>query len=69
MTIFSATVGTSVFSTLSLSGDQRILIVVWVISVAASVLSGISTFFNYPQLSIKHHHAGADYGRLRRRID
>ena len=69
VTVFTVIVGTSIFTTLASSQEQRILFVVGVISVITAVLSGVNASLNYPQAAEKHLNAGRKYGGLRRRAE
>jgi hypothetical protein len=69
VTILTLVVGTSIFVTLTSSKDERVLLLVGVISMLAAVLSGLQTFLNYTELAVKHHAAGNKYGQLRRRAE
>jgi len=69
VTIFSVIVGTSIFASLNSSNSQAILITVGVISLVATVISGVNSFLNYGERTERHQAAGIKYGSLRRRID
>ena len=69
VTIFSVVVGTSIFASLNSSDSRAILIIVGIVSVAATVLSAIHSFLNYGERTERHQSAGIKYGVLRRRID
>ncbi len=69
VTVFTVIVGTSFFSRVSASNDQTIFIVVGLFSLAAAVLSGVNSFFNFPELGAKHTETGLKFGELRRRMD
>ena len=69
VTVFSVIVGTSIFASLNSSDSRGILILVGIISLAATVLSAIHNFLNFGERTEKHQAAGIKYGGLRRRID
>src|SRR2546428_35193 len=69
VTVFTVVIGTSVFTTLHSSPNERIIIMIGVTSVLAAVLSGVQTFLNYPEQAARHQAAGTKYGRLRRRVE
>lgn len=69
VTILSIVVGTSIFTSLTLSQDQTILILVGTVSMVTAIISGANSFLNYSQTSLKHYQAGNKYGTLRRYVD
>jgi len=69
VTILAMLISTSVFASLSVSNNPRILLVVGAVSILTAVLSGLQTFLNYPELAQKHQSSGVKFGRLRRRVE
>lgn len=69
VTILTLVIGTSLFVSLTSAKNERLLLVVGVISMLAAVLSGLQTFLNYDVLAIDHRAAANKYGQLRRRVD
>ena len=67
--ICTSIVGTSIFATLSDNPAVIWKIAAGLISLAATVLAALQTFFKFSELSAKHKLAGAEYGTLRRKID
>jgi len=67
--IATAIVGTSIFATLSENPETWLKTIAGIISLAATILAALQTFFKFSELSEKHKLAGANYGTLRREID
>src|SRR5687767_11287803 len=65
-TLASVFISTSIFSGLSSSKNESLLVLTGVISVIAAILAGLQTFLNYPEQGGKHQTTGLRYGRLRR---
>lgn len=69
VTVLTALVSTSIFASMGESKREGMLIAAGIISVLTAILSGVQTFLNYTELSVKHQEAGTKYGKLRRRVD
>ena len=69
VTVFTIVTGTIIFSTLGSSENDQILLVVGFISLIAAIMSGLQTFLNYEELSVRHQASGIKYGYLRRHVD
>ena len=67
--IATAIVGTSIFATLSENPEIWLKILAGMVSLAATILAVLQTFFKFSELAEKHKLAGANYGMLRREID
>lgn len=67
--ICTSIVGTSIFATLSENPAIIWKVAAGLISLVATVLAALQTFFKLSELSAKHKLAGAEYGTLRRKID
>lgn len=65
----SAFVGTSVFASLNAGSEVQYPIVIGAMSVLASVLAALHTFFRWGELAAKSKAAAAEYGILKREID
>lgn len=68
-TVVSAIVGTTLFSSLTTSTDQRLIIVAAALSVVAVILTALQTFLNYGDLAAGHRTAATAFGDLRRRVE
>jgi hypothetical protein len=69
VTVITAMVGTSVFSSLLKQGGCLPLqIIAAALSVLAVVLSALQTFLGYTEVSARHKEAAARYEAIRRRI-
>jgi hypothetical protein len=67
--ISSIVVGTSVFATLAREIDASIKILVGLMSVFATVLTGLQTFLRYEGRAEKHYSAGVQFGEVRRELE
>jgi hypothetical protein len=68
-TLVSAAAGTSLFSSLDTSSDERLIAFAALLSVVAVILSALQTFLNYGDLAARHRAAAGGYGDLRRRTE
>jgi|SRR5215207_3893533 len=68
-TVSTAVVGTTLFTSLSNSNNQNLVLVAALMSVVAIVLTALQTFLNYGDLVTSHRAAANAYGDLRRRIE
>ena len=67
--VFSAVVGTSVFASLGTTVDERLKIIVGLISISAAILSSLQTFFNFNDLAERHRTAGVQYKNIIRELE
>lgn len=67
--IITSVVGTSIFATLSRDPEDLWKIITGIVSLSASVLAALQTFFGFSDRAAKHKTAGAHYGALRREIE
>jgi hypothetical protein len=67
--ISSIVVGTSVFATLAKEIDTSIKILVGLMSVLATVLTGLQTFLRYEGRAEKHYSAAVQFGAVRRELE
>jgi hypothetical protein len=69
--ILTTVVGTAVFSAVSSPNGYStgLQILAGFLSMAATVLSGLQTFLNYPELAERHQEAAIKYGVLRREVE
>jgi hypothetical protein len=65
----AAVAGTSVFASLGGTVDPWLKIAVGMISIAAAVLTGLQTFYNFPDLAERHRSAGTKYKAIRRELE
>jgi hypothetical protein len=68
--VITATVGTSIF--VSIAADvvsAQAKVAVGCLSVVAAVLSGLQTFFKFPERAERHRVFGARYGSVRRELE
>jgi hypothetical protein len=66
---FSIATSGSAFAALASSKETWILVLVGLFSLLNSILAGLQTFLNYPEVSAKHQGAGNRYGKLRKRVE
>jgi hypothetical protein len=69
VTILSAAVGTTLFTSISNSPSMALKITAGALSLAATITAAVQTFMNYGQVSAQHHAAEAKFGELRRDIE
>ena len=69
VTILSAAVGTTLFTTLSSAPSTAQQLVAAGFSLAATLAAAIQTFMGYGQLAAEHHTAEAKFWQLRRAIE
>ena len=67
--IMTSVVGTSIFATLSSTPTTTWKILTGLVSLSATVLAAVQTFFRFSEQAEKHKAAGANYGTLRRQFD
>lgn len=67
--VLTAIVGTSIFATLSDNPAVPWKIITGLVSLSATVLAALQTFFGFSEHAEKHKLAGARYGALRRDIE
>jgi hypothetical protein len=68
--VLSAIVGSAVFSSISQTNTPTWLkVAVGLVSLSATVMSGLQTFLSYGELAEKHKAAGVKFGTLRREIE
>ncbi len=65
----AAVVGTSVFASLDKVVDNRIKVLVGVLSIGSAVLAGLQTFLRYGDRAEQHRKAAVIYASLRREIE
>lgn len=67
--VLSGLVGTSIFATITINPALWAKVVAGLVSLVASLLSSMQTFFGYADRSREHRIAGAAYAKLRREFD
>jgi len=67
--ILTAIVGSAIFVSLSENPAVELRIATGFLSVLATVLASLQTFFKFPELAEKHSVSGAGYTKLKRKID
>lgn len=67
--VLTAIVGTSIFATFSETPASHWKIITGLVSLLATVLAALQTFFGFSERAEKHKAAGARYGALRRDIE
>lgn len=67
--ITTAVVSTAIFTTLEADPAIGWKVVTGLISVAAAVLAGLQTFFNFAEQAQRHQASAIGYSRLRRRLE
>ena len=67
--VLSAIVGTAIFASLSKHSHVGVEIVVGLLAVTASVLSGLQTFFGFSAVSAHHKAAAVRYDSARHKLD
>jgi hypothetical protein len=67
--VTTAVVSTAIFTTLESEPDIEWKVVTGLISVAAAVLAGLQTFFNFAEQAQRHQASAIGYSRLRRRLE
>jgi hypothetical protein len=67
--VLSGLAGIGTFATLNWSPDIWVKILIGFFAIAAAVLAGLQTYFNYSQQAESHQSAAAKYGALRRELE
>jgi hypothetical protein len=62
-------VGTTIFTTMAEAQDDWLKIGAGVLSLLAAILAGVQTFLDYSGRAQRHHHAGVEFGSLRREVE
>lgn len=68
-TSLSIIVGAGIFTTLSLSTNDIIIIVTGVVSLFSALFSGLNTYLKMPERAYRHRNSSIEYGNLRREIE
>jgi hypothetical protein len=67
--VTTAIVSTAIFTTLESEPDIGWRVLTGLVSVAAAVLAGLQTFFNFAEQAQRHQASAVGYSRLRRRLE
>lgn len=67
--VLSAIVGTSIFTSLEMQVDPSLKILVGLISITATVLASLQTFYNFADRADKHRIAGVKYKEMIRELE